>query len=64
MPDKLPDLWNVDLDTLDSPTLARLIDEVRQDLDDPPVAYNRIHNRHNRGGTNPRPTDPDDNPRT
>ena len=64
MADELPDLWDVDLDTLESATLARLIDEVRQDLDDPPVAYNRIHNRHNRGGTSPWPPDSDDNRRT
>ena len=38
---------DVDLESLPGPTLARLIDEVRNDQ---PVgrAYNRTYNRHNR----------------
>ncbi|MDB5580826.1 MAG: hypothetical protein JWR80_6002 [Bradyrhizobium sp.] len=33
---------------LDSVVLARLMDEVRNDTDRQPTAYNRMHNRHNR----------------
>ena len=61
MPDELPDLQDVDLDTLESATLARLIDEVRHEATEP-VIYNRTHNRHNRGATIPWPGEPDDKP--
>ncbi len=32
-----------------SPVLRRLIEEIRNDKLGKPTAYNRIHNRHNRG---------------
>ncbi len=32
----------------ESPVLARLIEEVRNERDDGPRAYDRVHNRHNR----------------
>ena len=38
----------VDLATTASPTLSRLIEEVRNERDLAPRAYNRSHNRHNR----------------
>lgn len=31
-----------------SPTLARLIEEVKNDNQSTPYAYDRVHNRHNR----------------
>ena len=37
-----------DLAILDSATLIRLLDEVRNDEPSEPHAYNRMHNRHNR----------------
>jgi hypothetical protein len=33
---------------MDSAVLARLIEEVRNDVTGAPTAYNRMHNRHNR----------------
>ena len=33
---------------LESAVLARLMDEVRNNSDRQPSAYNRMHNRHNR----------------
>ncbi|MDR6790400.1 hypothetical protein J2Y58_003780 [Sphingomonas sp. BE138] len=33
---------------LDSVALSRLMDEVRNNTDRQPTAYNRMHNRHNR----------------
>jgi hypothetical protein len=46
---ELPDA-DIDLDINDasSPTLARLIEEVRNEEEFTPNAYNRLHNRHNR----------------
>ena len=57
-------LLEVDLTRIESPTLRRLIEEVRQDelesyytdehgnliTDSPGFLYNRMHNRHNRSG--------------
>lgn len=44
----------VDISKIDSPTLARLIEEVRNEENDTWTrtieAYNRFHNRHNRSG--------------
>ena len=44
----LIELFDVDVNTLSSAALARLVEEVRHD--DPLVgnAYDRVHNRHNR----------------
>lgn len=36
------------IDVVSSPTLARLIEEVRNDEEFREQAYNRMHNRHNR----------------
>ena len=38
----------VDLDKISSPTLVRLIEEVRNEEELSVHAYNRMHNRHNR----------------
>lgn len=39
----------IDLDSIDSVAIRRLIEEVRQEEAEPrPQAYNRIYNRHNR----------------
>ena len=38
----------VDLKSMPSAALARLIDEVRNELSDSTRAYDRAHNRHNR----------------
>ena len=38
----------IPLRELGSPTLARLIEEVRNEEIAPPNAYNRVHHRHNR----------------
>ena len=42
------ELPNPDIDEGISPTLARLIEEVRNEEDLTTQAYNRMHNRHNR----------------
>ena len=42
---ELPDS---DIDEVSSPTLARLIEEVRNEEELTAHAYNRMHNRHNR----------------
>ncbi len=41
------DLLELDLDSIPSPTLARLVEEVRND-DNPSLSYNRTYHRHNR----------------
>lgn len=38
----------LDMKEISSPTLARLIEEVRNEEDLSAQAYNRMHNRHNR----------------
>lgn len=43
------DLLEVDTSKLSSPALARLIEEVRNEDTSPTRAYDRVHNRHNRG---------------
>ena len=43
--DELPE---IDVCDLSSPTLARLIEEVRNEEAHNAHAYNRMHNRHNR----------------
>ncbi len=42
------DNLEIPLDELSSPTLDRLIEEVRNEQIDSPHAYNRVHHRHNR----------------
>jgi hypothetical protein len=42
------DSQEIDLSHLSSPTLARLIEEVRNEEATSAHAYNRMHNRHNR----------------
>lgn len=41
-------LLEIDLSKIPSPTLARLIEEVRNEETSPIDAYSRFHNRHNR----------------
>lgn len=38
----------LDVNTVHNPVLARLIEEVRYEKAEGPLAYNRMHNRHNR----------------
>ena len=40
--------FEVDVKSMPSAALARLIDEVRNELTDSTRAYDRAHNRHNR----------------
>ena len=42
------ELPSPDLNETSSPTIARLIEEVRNEEDLTVQAYNRMHNRHNR----------------
>ena len=39
----------VDAAELSSAVLKRLVEEVREEKLEPATAYNRVHNRHNRG---------------
>ena len=48
-PSTSPDLLEVDTATLSSVTLARLIEEVRNEETSTMHLYDRVHNRHNRG---------------
>lgn len=41
-------LQELEIDKIPSPTLARLIEEVRNEEELSAHAYNRMHNRHNR----------------
>ena len=49
---KIPeDSSNLDFDInaeVNNPVLKRLIEEVRNEIKNSTVAYNRVHNRHNR----------------
>lgn len=45
----MPDLLEIDTSKIASPVLARLIEEVRNEESLTAGAYNRTHNRHNRG---------------
>ena len=45
----VPELPEIDTSKISSPTLARLIEEVRNEESPDMHAYNRTHNRHNRG---------------
>lgn len=45
----VPDLLEIDTSKISSPVLARLIEEVRNEDTSTVSAYNRTHNRHNRG---------------
>ena len=57
---QLPDdVLAIDVEDIPSAVLRRLIKEVRLDHDNPTRVYNRIHNRHNRGGEPTQPRDPD-----
>jgi hypothetical protein len=42
------ELQDADTNDVSSPTLARLIEEVRNEEEFTANAYNRLHNRHNR----------------
>lgn len=42
------ELLEADVSSISSPTLARLIEEVRNEEATSAHAYNRMHNRHNR----------------
>lgn len=42
------EIHDIDVRDLSSPTLARLIEEVRNEEAHNAHAYNRMHNRHNR----------------
>lgn len=42
------ELHEIDMSDISSPTLARLIEEVRNEEVKTAQAYNRTHNRHNR----------------
>lgn len=42
------ELLEADASSISSPTLARLIEEVRNEEANSAHAYNRMHNRHNR----------------
>ena len=42
------ELPNAEIENVSSPTLARLIEEVRNEEEFTAHAYNRLHNRHNR----------------
>ena len=42
------ELYEIDVSDISSPTLARLIEEVRNEEIHNAHAYNRMHNRHNR----------------
>ena len=44
-----PDSYAVDPSTIPNPVLKRLIEEVRHEQQNNIGAYNRLHNRHNRG---------------
>lgn len=50
----LPDPLTIDPATVDNAVLRRLITEVQQEMGARPGAYDRIHQRHNRGVA-PRP---------
>ena len=45
----VPDPLEIDTSKISSPVLARLIEEVRNEESSTARAYNRVHNRHNRG---------------
>lgn len=45
----LLELSEIDVSEISNPVLARLIEEVRNEESSVPHAYNRTHNRHNRG---------------
>ena len=45
----IPELLEVDTDKISSAVLARLIAEVRDETPITLSAYDRVHNRHNRG---------------
>lgn len=44
----MPEVHELDVSGVSSPTLARLIEEVRNEEAHTAHAYNRMHNRHNR----------------
>ena len=46
----LIELQEIDLETIESPVLRRLIEEVRAENMEI-TGYDRVHNRHNRGGS-------------
>ena len=48
LPERAPELPPVEANDITSPTLARLIEEVRNEEANSAHMYNRMHNRHNR----------------
>lgn len=42
------ELLQINIDTLDSPVISRLIEEIRNDNESTVYSYDRVHNRHNR----------------
>ncbi len=46
--ERQPEFPPADVSDITSPTLARLIEEVRNEETNSAHAYNRMHNRHNR----------------
>jgi hypothetical protein len=46
--ERMPEVHELDASSISSPTLARLIEEVRNEEAHSTHAYNRMHNRHNR----------------
>jgi hypothetical protein len=46
--ERTPELHELEASNVSSPTLARLIEEVRNEEAQSAHAYNRMHNRHNR----------------
>jgi hypothetical protein len=54
----LPDVLALDPATVDNAVLRRLIAEIQAEGAAGARGYDRIHNRHNRGGGRPRPAPP------
>jgi len=44
-------IFDIDIDRVPSEVLRRLIEEVKQEESNPPCSYDRVHNKHNRGGS-------------
>lgn len=47
-PNRDEELLQINIDTLDSPVISRLIEEIRNDNESTVYSYDRVHNRHNR----------------
>lgn len=46
--EELPDIWEIDLEKVESAVLRRLVEEARNELLKPTQIYDRAHQRHNR----------------